>query len=180
MVLAWVQTSAQSEIPKGFKKGTIELTNGMTDSGFIKENIRGNAAVVFLPQTGAGKKTYHGSDLAGAEIEGTKFLCIRGDFFKILCEGELFFLQKTSDASGKPTYNGNEAIFLSGTQGKINDYFIYTAASKELKLVSKKNLDEVIASSFGGFNAAIDRAKSANGDLSGLRDAVELYNHRDR
>jgi hypothetical protein len=178
--LVLTQANAQTEAPKGFKKGSLVLADGSSLPGFIKDNIRSNASVSFIAETGGKKKNYDGSDLNGAEIEGTKFICIKGDFFKVLSEGELSFLQKASDASGKPTYNGNEASFSSGTEGKPNDYFIYTTTSKQLKLVSKKNVDEVIAASFAGYTAAIDKAKTANGDLSQLKDAVELYNNRNR
>ena len=89
-------------------------------------------------------------------------------------------LQKSSDASGKPTYNGNEAIFSSGTEGKLNDYFIYNNNDKKLVLVPKKNADDVIAASFAGNAAAFDKAKTANGDLSQLKAAVEIYNNRNR
>ncbi|MBC7946836.1 MAG: hypothetical protein H7Y42_03075, partial [Chitinophagaceae bacterium] len=95
---------------------------------------------------------------------------------KILCDGQLCYLQKASDASGKPTYNGNEAVFSNGTEGKINDYFIYNSTTQHLKHVSKKNLEEVIASNFAGHTAAIEKARSINGDLSLLKNAVELYN----
>jgi hypothetical protein len=178
--LVLTQANAQSEAPKGFKKGTIVLADGSNLPGYVKDNIRSNASVVFLAETGGKKKNYNGSDLNTAQIEGTKFICIKGDFFKVLSEGELSFLQKASDASGKPTYNGNEATFSSGTEGKLNDYFIYTTSSKQLKLVSKKNVDEVIAASFAGYTAAIDKAKTVNGDLSQLKDAVEIYNNRNQ
>lgn len=178
--LVLTQANAQTEAPKGFKKGSLVLADGSSLPGFIKDNIRSNASVSFVAETGGKKKTYNGSDLNAAEIEGTKFICIKGDFFKVLSEGELNFLQKASDASGKPTYNGSEASFSSGTEGKPNDYFIYTTTSKQLKLVSKKNMDEVIAASFAGYTAAIDKAKTVNGDLSQLKDAVELYNNRNR
>lgn len=178
--LVLTQANAQPEAPKGFKKGALILADGSSLPGFIKDNIRSNASVSFIAETGGKKKNYDGSDLNGAEIEGTKFICIKGDFFKVLSEGELNFLQKASDASGKPTYNGNEATFSSGTEGKLNDYFIYTTTSKQLKLVSKKNVDEVIAASFSGYTAAIDKAKTVNGDLSQLKDAIELYNNRNR
>ncbi len=178
--LVLTQANAQPEAPKGFKKGTIVLADGSNLPGYVKDNIRSNASVVFIAETGGKKKNYNGSDLNTAQIEGTKFICIKGDFFKVLSEGELSFLQKASDASGKPTYNGNEAIFSSGTEGKLNDYFIYTTSSKQLKLVSKKNVDEVIAASFAGYTAAIDKAKTVNGDLSQLKDAVDIYNNRNR
>ena len=174
------QANAQTEVPKGFKKGTIVLADGSSLPGFIKDNIRNNASVLFISEAGGKKKNYDGSDLNTAEIEGTKFFCIKGDFFIVLSEGELNFLQKSSDASDKPTYNGNEATFSSGTEGKPNDYFIYNTKDKQLKLVSRKNVDEVIAASFAGYTAAIDKAKTASGDLSQLKVAVEIYNNRNR
>jgi hypothetical protein len=173
------QANAQSEAPKGYKKGSLVLTDNSSLSGFVKENIRKDASVSFAGTDGK-KKNYNGTDLLSAEIEGDKFICIKGDFFKVICEGELNFLQKSSDASGKPTYNGNEAIFSSGTAGKPNDYFIYNTNDKQLKLVSKKNLDEVVASSFAGHAAALDKAKTVDGDLLQLKDAVQVYNNRNK
>ncbi len=175
LIITFSHTQAQTESPKGFKKGTIMLSDGSQLSGNIKDNIRSNASLAFTTEEGK-KKNYSGSELISAEIEGTKYLCIRGDFFHIISNGELSFLQKSSDASGKPSYNGNEAVFSNGTEGKPGDYFIYAGRNKQLKLVSKKNFDEVIAASFAGNTAAIDKAKAANGDLSLLKDAVEIYN----
>jgi hypothetical protein len=176
--IAFLQLNAQTEVPKGFKKGTIVLADSSSVPGLIKDNIRSNASVIVMSEAGEKKKNYNGSELLSAEIEGIKFLCINGDFFRIISQGELNFLQKSSDASGKPTYNGNEAIFSNGTEGKPDDYFIYDNKSKELKLVSKKNFDEVVAKTFAGYTAAIDRAKTANGDVAQLKDAVDMYNNR--
>jgi hypothetical protein len=94
----------------------------------------------------------------------------------VISEGELNFLQKASDASGRPSFNGNDAVFSNGTEGKPDDYFIYNSKNKELKLVSKKNLDEVINKTFAGNTAAIDKAKAANGDVAQLKEAVDVYN----
>jgi len=177
--LVFLETEAQTEVPKGFTRGTIVLTDGSSHSGLIKDNIRKNASVTFI--TGAEEKsTYDGTELLAAGIEGTKYICIKGDFFKVLCEGELSFLQKSSDASGKVTYNGSEAILSSGTNGKPNDYFIYNSIDKQLKLVSKKNVQEIAATSFADCTAAIDKAKTVNGDLSQFRGAVEEYNNRNK
>ena len=175
-----LQVSAQTDAPKGFRKGSVALADGSNLSGLVKDNMRSNASVVFVTEAGTNKKTYNGSELVSAEIEGIKFLCINGDFFKVLCEGELCFLQKSSDASGKPTYNGNEAIFSSGTEGKPNDYFIYNGKDKQLKLISKKNVDQVAAACFAGNTAAIEKAKAINGDLSQIKEAVEIYNNESR
>lgn len=178
--MAFLQVPAQTEAPKGFKKGTITLADGSSQSGLVKDNIRNNSSVAFIAQGEEKKKNYSGAELISAEIEGTKFLCINGDFFKVISEGELDFLQKSSDASGKPSYNGGEAVFSSGTEGKPGDYFIYETKNKQLKLISKKNLDEVIASTFAGSAAAIDKAKQVNSDMSQLKDAVEIYNSQNK
>ena len=170
--LVFVEADAQSEAPKGFSGGTITLNDGSSHSGFVKDNIRKNATVTFFNAEGK-KNNYGGTELLRAEIDGTKYVCIKGDFFKVLCEGELSFLQKSSDASGKVTYNGSEAILSSGTDGKTNDYFIYSSIDKQLKLVSKKNVEELAATSFADCTAAIEKAKTINGDLSQFRGAVE-------
>jgi hypothetical protein len=178
--LVLLQASAQTEAPKGFVKGSIVLADGSTQQGFVKGNIRNNASVTFTLATGGSKKYYSGSELTSAEIEGTKFICINGDFFKVISEGELSFLQKSSDASGKPSYNGVEAVFTNGTAGKPNDYFIYNNNSSELKWVSKKNINEVAEASFAGYTAALDKAKTVTDDLVQLKDAVDIYNNRNK
>jgi hypothetical protein len=175
--LFFLEVSAQSNAPKGFKQGTVLLADSTTLTGYIKDNIRGNAAITLLTDANGKKQNYTGSDLRGATIEDTRFICIRGDFFRVICQGDLCFLQKSSDASGKPTYNGSEAVFTSGTEGKLSDYFIYSDKNKELKLVSKKNLDAVAASSFAGNAAAIEKAKTINGDIALLKEAVDIYNN---
>ena len=114
-------------------------------SGFIKDNIRKDASVTLL--VNGKEKKYNGADIAAAEIDASTFTCIKGDFFKVVCNGELTFLQKASDASSKPTTVGNEVFFLSGTEGKPGDYFIYENRSQQLKLVSKKNLNDVVTKS---------------------------------
>ena len=101
---------------------------------------------------------------------------MKGDFFKVVCNGELTFLQKASNASSKPTQIGNEVFFLSGTEGKPGDYFIYENKNQQLKLVSKKTLSTVIANSFGTYAPAIEKA--AQNDIAQLKDAVDTYNSR--
>jgi hypothetical protein len=176
----FLQANAQTEIPKGFKKGSVMLADNSSVSGYVKDEIRSNASVVLVNETGGKKKHYDGADLLSVEIDGTKFLCINGDFFKVISHGDLNFLQKASDASGKPSYNGNVAVFSNGTEGKPGDYFMYESKDKKLQLVSKKNFDEIVAKTFAGYTAAIDKAKTANGDVSQLKEAVDVYNNRNK
>jgi hypothetical protein len=178
LCIVLLEANAQTELPRGFKKGTIVLADGSSLPGLIKDNIRSNASIVFLSEVTATKKIYDGSQLNSVEIEGVKFLCINKDFFKILSEGELDFLQKSSDARGKVYYNGNEPALSSGTAGKQGDYFLYNTTNTELKLITRKNLDEVITTSFENHTAAIEKAKTVNDDLSQLKEAVDIYNKR--
>ena len=178
LCLALVKASAQTDPPKGFLKGTIELADGSSLTGWIKDHMRSNASVVFLSNPTAKKKNYDGSQLNSVEIDGVKFLCVKKDFFKILSEGELDFLQKSSDVTGKVYYNGIEPAVALGTPGKPGDYFLYSTTKQELKLITKKNRDEVIATSFANDAAAIEKAKTVNDDLGQLKDAVDIYNRR--
>ena len=175
-----IKANAQSDLPNGFKKGSIVTADGNSQSGYVKDNMRNSASIAFIPGTDQKKKNYEAAVLKSLEIDGVKYICIKGDFFKVLCEGDLNFLQKCSDASRKPSYNGTEVIFASGTEGRLNDYFIYSTTDRQLKLISKKNVDEVIASSFAGCREAIDKARNANGDIYQLKDAVMVYNNRNK
>ena len=173
--LLFLQTNAQ-EAPKGFTKGKVTLADNTIVTGFIKDNIRKDASVTLL--VNGKEKKYNGADIAGAEIDANTFTCIKGDFFKVVCNGELTFLQKASDASSKPTTVGNEVFFLSGTEGKPGDYFIYENKSQQLKLVSRKNLNDVVTNSFAGYAPAIEKAKAAQNDIAQLKAAVESFNSR--
>lgn len=173
--LLLLNASAQ-DAPKGFTKGTVTLADNSVVSGFIKDNIRKDASVTLL--VNGKEKKYHGADLIAAELDATRYHCIKGDFFKVVCNGELNFLQKSSDASGKPTSIGNEIFFLSGTEGRPGDYFIYENKTQQLKIVSKKNLNDIIANSFAGYAPAIEKAKDAQTDIARLKEAVEVYNGR--
>jgi hypothetical protein len=174
------QSHAQTDAPKGYKKGNIVLFDSTVLSGYVKDNMSSNASLWFVATSGDKKKEYSGADILSSDIEGIPYICINGDFFKVICKGELTFLQKASDASGKVSYNGANAVFSSGTDGRPGDYFIYAGANKALKLVSKKNMDEVVTASFNGYTAAIEKAKTVNGDIAQLKEAVTLYNNRNK
>lgn len=164
----------QNDIPAGYTKATISLANGAVVTGYIKDNIKRSASVTFTENAGADKKNYDGSDISSLKTDAANFICVNGDFFKTLCDGKLCFVQKQSNASGKASYNGTEAVFNSGTEGKIGDYFIY--ADKKLKLINKKTVEPFIVNDLAGCAAAIEKAKTINGDIAKLQEVVEIYN----
>ena len=176
--LTAVSAQAQTGIPQEYTKGTIVLADGSSIAGYLKDNMRKDATVSFYNESDKKKKDYDGSDITSLQLDNSKFICIGGDFFKVVSEGELCFLQKASNASGKVVYNGLENVITSGTEGKPGDYFICNSSTKELKKVSKKNVDEVAANSFAGCVAAIEKAKASNGDMTRVKDAVDIFNSR--
>jgi len=177
-VISLLQAHAQPGISKGYKKGNIVLADSTVLVGYIKESMHSNASVILVREQGGKKKTYHGNELISAEIDGSLFLCLQGDFFRIISDGKISFLRKESDASGIPSYNGTEAIFTDHTDGRRGDYFIYQKEPRELKLVTKKTFDNIVATAFGNCDAAIDKAKSLNHDIAQLKEAVDIYNSR--
>ena len=178
LTLVSLQLKSQNTVPNGFTKGSVTLADNTEITGFVKDDIRSKAAVVLIPATGEKKITYDGDKLNGAMIEGTKYICIKGDFFKVVCEGELSFIQKASDASSKPVYVGTEAMFINGTEGRKGDYFILNKSLQQLKLVNNKNVTAVTAQSFINCEAAINKAKQTGNDIALLKDAVVIYNNR--
>lgn len=172
--------NSQELAPKGFVKGRIKLADNSEVSGYIKENIRNKASIILQLDSGGKKIALDGDKLASVSFDAEKYICIKGDFFKVLCEGELYFLQKSSDASSKPVYVGAEAMFINGTEGKPGDYFLYNQGLQQLKLVNNKNVTAVTAQSFVNCEAAIAKAKEAAADVAVLKDAVIIFNNRNR
>ena len=169
-----VAVNAQTTAPEGYTKATITLANGTTQPGYIKDNIKKSASITFTDESGNNKKVYDGSDINAVKTDAANFICINGDFFKTICTGKLCFVQKASNASNKASYNGTEAVFNNGTEGKIGDYFIY--ADKKLKLINKKSVETFISTDLAGCTAAVEKAKTINGDIAKLQEAVEIFN----
>lgn len=171
---------ARDNAPKGFRKGMVVLEDSTVQSGYIRENFRGDASLIFIAEKSEKKQHLDGSQVRSVSIGDVRFICFKGDFFRVISEGDLYFLQKSSDASGKPVYNGTEAMLINGTDGRPGDYFVYDAKQQLLDWVTRKTLGKVITETFAGCTAAIDKAKAMQGDMSGLKEAVDLYNSRNK
>ncbi|MHA4807144.1 hypothetical protein ACX0G9_03510 [Flavitalea flava] len=166
------------QIPKGFKKGMATLKDNTVLSGYIREHIRTHSSVLFVPAIGGKRKELDGEQLRSLQIDSIRYLCLKGDFFRVITDGEIGFLQKCSDASGKPVYNGTEPLLINGTEGSIGDYFVFNNGQGQLSRVTRKTLGKVARDTFGNCTAAIDKADSVHSDMAGFRNAVELYNNR--
>ncbi len=173
LVISFAQ--AQTEIPPGYTKGTVTLANNQILAGYIKDNMKKSSSVYFVDEAGNNKKTFSSNEINGVKTATGNYIAIKGDFFKIICEGKINFLQKTSDAFNKPFYNGTEVVFSSGTDGKIGDYFAYD--DNQLKLLNKKNVDTFISTALTGCPQGIERAKTINGDIAQLKEAIDICNN---
>lgn len=162
-----------AQAPSGFTKGSVTLSDGSILTGYVKDNMKKDAAITYADDNGKNKKRFDGSTINEVTAENNTYLCIKGDFFKAVCTGKISFLQKASNASAKPSYNGSEAIFISGTPGKIGDYFSY--ANHELTLLNNKSVSGFI-STLNSCAAAAEKAKAAGGNIAALADAVTIYN----
>lgn len=166
-------TAIQAQVPAGFVKGTVTLADASTISGYIKDNIK-KGAVTFVDDNGANKKLYYSNEINAVTIEGANYVAVKNDFFKTICTGKICFLQKASNISGKTIYNGSEAIILPGTEGKIGDYFSYS--NNELTHITQKTVDAFITTQLSACTQAAEKAKTINGDIAALADAVSIYN----
>ena len=174
LAISFTSVKAQTEVPAGFTKGIITLADGSVVPGFVKDNIKKSASVVYVDNNGANKKNYSGSQINGVTIDAATYICISGDFFKTLSVGKMNFLQKASNSSGSVSYNGTEPVFNNGTEGKIGDYFAY--ADNKLKLLNKKSLESFINTDLAICAPAVAKAKAINGDIAKLQEAVDIFN----
>jgi len=47
-----------------------------------------------------------------------------------------------------------------------------------LKLLTKKNMNDLITGTFNNCPAAIEKARESGADMAGIRQAVDIYNNR--
>lgn len=166
--------NVKAQIPEGYVKGSILLADESIVDGFIQDNMKKKAAVLFINQSGESRRTYYGTDVNGVIIDSINYMAVKGDFFKIVCRGKMSFLQKASHAAGKMIYNGSEAIMMPGTNGKIGDYFLYI--DKQLTLINKNTVDGLVTTKFSNCTPASEKAKTINGNIPALAEAVSIYN----
>ena len=167
-------TQLQAQTPEGFTKGSVTLADGSIITGFVQDNIKKGAAIMFISSEGGDKKLYNSTEINAVLIDATNYISLKGDLFKVICTGKMNFLQKASNAAGKTIYNGSEAIIIPGTEGKIGDHFSYT--NNQLTLINKKTVDAFIADQLSTCTAAVEKAKTINGDIAALAEAVTIYN----
>lgn len=176
--LTGFQSIAQTTTPEGYTAGKITLASGTTLEGFVKENFKKKSCVSFIDAANSKKKTYEGWDLNAASISGQEYICLKGDFYTVLASGELYFLQKATNAEGKIAYNGTDPVYQTTTEGKAGDYYVYNSKTLSVSLVNKASYDNVIATQFSNYQPAIEKAKEGKENVAQLKGAVDLYNKR--
>ncbi len=171
-------TQAQENIPPGYTKARIVLQDNTQLNVFAKENIQRSGTITTVAEAGGKKKVYSASEMLSLDMDSLHWICIQGDFFKVLSKGELYFLQKFSDVTAKPVFNGTEPMIISGTDGKRNDYFFYQPVNNQLMLIKKDNMNQLLTGAFNNCKEAIALAREGGADPVTLAKAVDIYNRR--
>jgi hypothetical protein len=176
-LLTLLSPKTRAQAPAGFKPGYIITADNNRQEGFIKDNFRSKANIVFQSTDGK-KKTYVANDIRETGIDGTVYITYGTDFFKLLSTGTKASLyQKASDASGQVIYNGSEAVGIStGTEGAIRDHFLKVGTDNNLKWITKKNFQQVLSSSCSDCPALVDNVKTNKIGYDEIEKAVQQYN----
>lgn len=170
-------TNSLAQAPAGFKTGYIILNDNTRKEGFVKENFKSKAAVIFQDTDGK-KTTYSGNDIKEAGIGDITYISYSSDFFKLVSSGtKASLLQKVTDASGQIIFNGSEAVGVSsGSEGAIRDFFIRTSKDNSLHLVTKKNFLSVISTYCADCPSVTESVKNNSSSYEKLEEVIQLYN----
>jgi len=170
-------TNSLAQAPAGFKAGYIILNDNTRKEGFVKENFKSKAAIVFQ-DADSKKTTYSGNDIKEAGIDGITYISYSSDFFKLVSSGaKASLFQKVTDASGQIIFNGSEAVGVSsGSEGSVKDFFIRTSKDNSLHLVTKKNFQSVFAAYCAGCPSVTESVKNNSLSYEKLEELIQLYN----
>jgi hypothetical protein len=162
----YAQPSAAID-PEGFTSGQIVLPDNSTITGTVKENIRKKGELIVLNN---GKKTkYKAGDINSAQIGSSQYITWNYTFYEVVFQGKnLTLLRKANEPSGTQ-YNGSDAVVIS-SEGSVDDLFIKKNTDVSLRLLSKKNVKEVLGQLCPACPASVDETKF---DAELLKKAVE-------
>ncbi len=178
LCLAFVHSSSVlAQAPAGFKTGYIILNDNTRKEGFVKDNFKSKAAVIFQDADGK-KTTYSGNDIKETGIEGTIYISYSSDFFKLVSSGaKASLFQKVTDASGQIIFNGSEAVGVSsGSEGAVKDFFIRTSKDNALHLITKKNFQAAISTYCADCPTVTESIKNNSTSYEKLEELIQLYN----
>ncbi len=171
--LIFKPTLIKAQKATSFEEGTITLANGTIKKGNIINNLAKKGTIQFKESKESKKQILDGTQLNALIIGNTNYQCINGDFFKEICLGKICFLQKASKTSTKVIYSGTTPVAIAGTNGKLNDYFLYN--NKNLQLLTKKNVSTILKATL--INCASLNINKVNiDDLSSVAEIITSYN----
>ncbi len=174
MVTALPFAQAQA-ISTDFQKGTIVTATNETIEGAIRDLTKNKGTIVFVSSTGA-KKTYTPAELLGFTLNGSNYISFADDFYKVIALGKAALYQRVTNNSGKLLYNGGEAISITNKPGRSGDYYVAINGNGELLLITPKNFETIVSSTFADCASISAEVKAKLLDYSQLVKLVEHYN----
>lgn len=168
---------AQSQVGfSGSQKGTIVTAANEKLEGTIKDQSKNKGTIVFISTQGE-KKTYSPSELSGFTLNGSNYIAYAGDFYKAVVSGiKVSLYQRTTNNSGKIVYNGAEAISVTTAEGKVGDYYLQVKSGTGFTLITQKNFEGFISSTFADCAALLADIVTKQIDYTQIIKAVERYN----
>lgn len=177
---ATAQPSANSNVPEGFRAGTLVTAEHTHLQGHIKESIKKNSEVLLITPDGKMKK-YKAAQLSEVTIDNTTFIVDGSSFYKIVSEGpKVKLLQKASAGGDRIEYNGAEPIVVSGSVGNYDDYFIQNPGEKQLNIVRRKDIRKLAEKWEKECPEIGIKTKQGGVELSDIVQLVSIYNACDK
>ncbi len=169
--------SSLAQAPAGFKTGYIITHDNNRQEGYIKENFGSKSTLQF--QAAGGKKiTYSAADIKETGIESNVYISQLGDFFKVVSTGtKASLFQKVSSSKGQVIYNGSEAVGVSaGTEGSINDFFLKTGKDNTLRLLTRKNFQQVLTTYCIDCPVFVENIKTNKQEFTEIEKVIQRSN----
>lgn len=170
-------SQATTEIPDGYKKGSVLFFDSTFISGFIKTNSLKSGKIIFINGENR-KKTYGTSLIKEVSIGSDKYIIYKNDIFIELVQGlKISLYQKQSSSDGKIEYNGTQPIIVTGSEGDIGDYYISTDAGISMELLNKRTLADQLQKYCGHCSLLLAEIRAARLSISDSRQIVQTCNN---
>lgn len=161
--------SATDKETADFVSGQVVLPDNSIITGTLKDNIRKKGEVTLLVD---GKKTrFKAGDITSVKIGNSNYVTNNYTFYEIIWQGSLITLLRKANEPSGVQYNGTEPVAISGTEGKIDDYFVTKTNQSSFHLLTNKNIKDVLGKLCSSCAATTD-IKSF--DITTIKNAVEV------
>ena len=169
------QTSPINPVPEGFKPGVITMPDNTTQNGYVRNNMKKNAEIVFLSPDGR-KTKYTATQVNHVTVDTKEYIVSNNAFYQVIADGAKIKLLRKASNSSSIQYNGSEPVIADAGEGSYDDYFIQAAGTTKLQLVRKKDFAKIFSNVCADCPALTDQLRDSKLGFEEIEQAVALYN----